>query len=142
MERIYKLIINKEDLTKAEDKLENEEINHSDFSDLEGDPLEIAGNPMFNFSDNILLVVVNEENLGKIISFMLMGGVKTTNVQDITKDIFYNKIDFTKAEEKFLKAVEKCLLYSFVMNDVLDKINEIGSVECLTETDKMIIRNR
>lgn len=139
MERIYKLIVNQEDLTEAENKLENEGVDHVEFIDFSEDHEELGKKPMHEISDNVLLVVVDEPTLGRLVSFMLQGGVKTTKISDVTKKVFYGKIEYKGENKKFAKAVERCLMYNFGEDDVFAKMKNLGGPSCLTETDKRII---
>lgn len=140
MERVYKLTVNQEDLSEAEDKLENEGVNHLEFLDFREDYEEITNKPMFEVSDNTLLVVADEETLGRLTAFMLRGGVKTTEISDITNDIFYNKIELEGASDDFLSSIKQCLYHNFEEDDVFEKMKKLGGAEYLTEIDKRIIR--
>lgn len=139
MERIYRLIVNQEDLTEAENKLDNEEVNVLEFEDFREDYIEITDKPMFELSDNSFIVVSDEEVLGRLIAFMFRGGVKTTRIDDVTDDVFYNKIDLVGADEKFEEAIKNCLLSLFEEDDVFEKMKKLGGEKHLTKTDKLII---
>jgi len=142
MERIYRLIVNQEDLAEAESKLENEGVDHLEFIDFKDDYKDITSKPMFELSDSEFVVVSDEENLGRLVEFMFRGGVKTARIDEVTNDIFYNKIDLTGCDDKFEEAVRECLMRWFEQDDVFEKMKNLGGAQCLTETDKLIIEKK
>jgi len=142
MDRIYRLIVSQEDISSAEIKLEEEGVDHLEFLDFKDDYMDITSKPMFELSDSEFLVVSDESSLGRLVEFMFRGGVKTARIDEVTNDIFYNKIDLTGCDDKFEEATRECLMGLFEQDDVFDKMKELGGAQCLTETDKLIIEKK
>lgn len=144
MKSIFKVLFHEDTLRAFEQKMENEENymeiykEASEFTNLK--EIDKYNNlPSFQITYSDILIVASDKDIAGFVAFMLKNKVKTLEVSNYTKEVFYNKVDISQADEKFQEAVRQSIVCNFEKDDVLDKLNELKDVNCLTDTDKLIL---
>jgi len=93
----------------------------------------------YDINDVESLFFLSDKMLSKFLMLLLNVGYKV-EIQEVTKDLFYNNFDLSKAPAKFLKSVTKYLSSQFGGDDVLDKMLEVKNYT-LTEADINILKS-
>lgn len=144
MKSIYKVLFHEDTLRAFEQKMENSENfmeiykEASEFTNIE-EVNKYHNLPSFQLTYSEILIVASDKDIAGFIAFMLKNKVKTIEVSNYTKEVFYNKADISQADDIFKEAVRVCIISNFEKDDVLDKLNELKDINCLTEADKHIL---
>lgn len=139
MKRPYKIItLNSIEESKAiEAKVDNKDYNPADFMEFNSDLDMLDKAEAFEISDTESIYFLDEADLGKLTAFLTKMGYEI-QVSDATDEIFYNKISIPT---KYKAVISEYIVDNFSVNDVLDKMNEVG-YDCITEFDKLILKNQ